>query len=151
MTTQPRTSTLPHRPEPHGPGTPATLRPGERGSVMVLSAASSPEEAMADAVAWITEFEHDCGLVLDTDATSLYAVAETSTLALDPEGPADEGVARFLDFVLADGVWHHRGTCPPAPAGSAVSAWAWHVHTLQRAAAPGTVGTVWDVYPLPAA
>ena len=137
--------------EPHGPGTPATLRPGERGSVLVLSPPGSAEEGMAHAVAWITAFEQDCDLVLDPDATSLYAVAEMSGLVLEEPDETDEGIAAHLDFVWADGVWHHRGTCPAAPEGSSANTWAWHVHRLQRAAAPGSLGTVWDVYPLPAA
>lgn len=151
MTAQHAEPTRTDRAEPHGPGTPATLRPGERGSVLVLSPAGPPEAAMGHAVAWITAFEDDCGLVLDRDATSLYAVSPADGLRREGDVPSDGGIAEHLDFVLAGGVWHHRGTCPPAPAGSDVDGWALLVHRLQREAPRGALGTVWDVFPLPAA
>lgn len=149
MTAQPRLAPVPSPAAPHGPGTPATLRPGERGSVLVLSPPAPAEDAMGHAVAWMAAFEEDCGLVLDRDATALYAVALLGDLRHDAAGAG--AIAAHLDFVLADGVWHHRGTCPTRPGEEPEQAWARLVGALQDAAGPQTLGTVWDVHPLPTA
>ncbi|MDY6055194.1 hypothetical protein [Micrococcus sp.] len=147
----------------HGPGTAGPLRPGERGTVLIVSGPADAEEAMSEAVAWITAFEHDCGLVLDTEATSLYAVKELGgppwAGSAEGAGPADgagqdaaaereerrrqaQTLAPYLDFVLAGGRWYHRAGLSPA-------AWADRVAQVEGSVAPGSLGTVWDVYPLP--
>ena len=136
--------------EPHGPGTPATLRPGERGSVLVLSPPGSAEEGMGHAVAWITAFEQDCGLVLDTDETALYAVGRAGDLGealrrgpLVHEDGSPADTSAFVDAVLADGTWRLRDADPRA--------WSTTYRAAILGAAPEAVCTIWDVFPLPAA
>lgn len=106
---------------------------------------------MAEAWEWIRAFERDCGLALDTEATGCFAVATADTLQRGLEPPRSESPAELVDFILADGVWHHRGEAPPAPPDDiGVSAWAWMYHRAVSGAHPQALRSIWDVYPLPA-
>lgn len=136
--------------EPHGPGTPGSLRPGRRGSVLVVSEHPDPDEAMRHAMAWITAFEDDCGLVLDTDETALYAVGRAGQLGESlrrAPGVHEDGTgadtAEFVDAILTGGAWRLRDR----DAG----AWSTAYRSAILEASPSAVCTVWDVLPLPAA
>lgn len=133
-------------PEPHGPGTPGSLRPGERGSLLIVSDHKDPEEAMRHAMAWVSAFEDDCGLVLDRDETALYAVGTAGPLAealeAAPAHDDDPGVSVYVDAVLCGGRWQLRHRDPRS--------WADLYRETLRGADPDAVCTVWDVYPLPA-
>ena len=137
---------------PHGPGAPGMLRPGGRGSVMVLSPGPDPEEALHHALAWIAAFEDDCGLVVDRDETELYAIATAGDLVAGLAGASDAqervpGPAHFVDALLVQGSWRLRG----APGLESPGAWEELYERAVRTAGPDTLCTVWDVYPLPAA
>lgn len=139
------------RHEPHGPGRPGPLRPGVRASVLIVSAEPDAEAALRDSMSWITAFEDDCGLVLDHDETSLYAVAPASDLRRpDAEDAAEGDAARdpsdFIAAVLLHGRWRLRGE-----GGHSGYAWRDLYRQAVTEAAPDALCTVWDVRPLPAA
>lgn len=147
---RPHTTAAAREPAPHGPGTPGSLRPGERGSVLVVSEHPDPDAAMRHAMAWITAFEDDCGLVLDTDETALYAVGLAGELGESlrrSPGVAEDGTptdtSEFVDAILTGGAWRLRE--PDA------RAWSSAYRAAILGAAPDAVCTVWDVLPLPAA
>ena len=141
-----------HQDRFRGPSSPGTLVPGERASVLVVSGTPDPEEAMREAMGRIGAFERDCPIVLDSTATSLYAVAAAEQLQEGLRPPADEGPAEFLDFIAAEQQWGPRGDCPATPPDSnGASAWAWAYYRAVRGAHPQALCTIWDVYPLSAA
>lgn len=147
---RPHAGLAPREPEPHGPGTPGPLRPGVRGSVLIVSEHADPDTAMRHAMAWITAFEDDCGLVLDADGTELYAVGLAGELGASlrrSPGVAEDGTptdtSEFVDAILTGGVWRLRE--PDA------RAWSTAYRAAILGAAPHAVCTVWDVLPLPAA
>lgn len=147
---RPHTAAAPREPDPHGPGTPGSRRPGERGSVLIVTRHPDPDEAMRHAMAWITAFEEDCGLVLDTDETALYAVGRAGDLGealrrgpLVHEDGSPADTSAFVDAVLADGTWRLRDADPRA--------WSTTYRATILGAAPEAVCTIWDVFPLPAA
>lgn len=134
----------------HGPGTPGRMRPGVRASVLIVAQSCGPEDGIAEALEWIRAFERDCGLVLDTEATSAFAVANADVLQEGLQPPRTESPAELVEFILCGGVWYHRGNVPAAPPDdNGVSAWGWMYHRAISGARPDALCTVWDVYPLP--
>lgn len=132
----------------HGPGPTDVLRPGRRASIMVVSGAHGAAAGMEEALEWVRAFEDDCGMSLDAKATICFAVATPNGLQDNRQPPTSESPSKFVDFILADGTWHHRGTVPAAPAeAGGVSDWAWmYYHTL-RDAHPESLCTIWGVLP----
>lgn len=139
--------------EPHGPGRPGPLRPGERASVLIVSPGPDHEEALRHAMSWITAFEDDCGPVLEHDETALYAVGLARDICPDARGVDEDDAtdpSAFIHAVLLDGRWVLRGEQRVAQEGEA-AAWAEAYRRAVTAAGPDALCTVWDVYPLPAA
>lgn len=134
----------------HGPGTPGTMFPGVRASVLIVAQSSGPEDGIEEALDWIAAFERDCGLMLDTEATSSFAVASADVLQDGLQPPRTESPSELVEFILSEGVWYHRGNVPPAPPDdNGVSAWGWMYHRAISNARPDSLCSIWDVYPLP--
>ncbi|MCT2007669.1 hypothetical protein M3C74_08930 [Micrococcus lylae] len=133
-----------------GPGTPGTMQPGERASVLIVAQSSGPEDGIEEALDWIEAFERDCGLLLDTEATASFAVASADVLQDGLCPPRTESPAELVEFILFEGVWYHRGNVPAAPPDdNGVSAWGWMYHRAISGARPDALCSIWDVYPLP--
>lgn len=136
----------------HGPAEPGGMVPGQRASLMVMVEDPDMETAIRSAQGWVDAFHEDCGLVIDVDATELYAIGRAADLREHLTPPQRHTPDLQLDFICTRGTWTHPGTCAPAPPDSNdATAWAWAYYNALMDAGEDALCTIWDVHPLPAA